>query len=162
MARMYPNTEEAHLDDLNNTRLDIADNIINFQVALGFDSPLGDPLADRNGDTLVDENDIVITEYDDGENDDWVFNTAPNRNDNFDQAPWTPPWDDDPNTGTPPQPELYFVRISTLARVQVPDRTYQAATLAEMENADPTSFNTTAEMQYRRHLLQTTIDLRNL
>jgi len=162
IARMYPNTEEAHLDDLNNTRLDIADNIINFQVALGFDSPLGDALADRNGDTLVDENDIIITEYDDGEDDDWVFNTTPSKDDGFDKAPWIPPWDDDPNTGTPPQPELYFVRISTLARVQVPDRTYQAATLAEMENADPTNFNTTAQMQYRRHLLQTTIDLRNL
>lgn len=162
MARMYPNTEEAHLDDLDNTRLDIADNIINFQVALGFDSALGDPLVDRNGDTLVDENDIVITEADDGENDDWVFNTAPGRDDRFDQAPWMPPWDDDPNTGTPPQPELYYVRISTLARVQVPDRTFQAPILAEIENADVDSFNTAAERQYRRALLQTTIDLRNL
>lgn len=157
-ARMYPGTEVSY-GTAADLQLDIADNILNLQVSLGFDSSLGPVLSDQNGDGLVNEDDIVITESADGQDDDWLFNSD---QDNPMQAPWMPPWDDDPLTATPPEPRLYYVRLSTLARVQVPERTFQSPSIQRIEDADVTAYNTTAERQFRRRLLQTTVDVRNL
>jgi hypothetical protein len=73
-----------------------------------------------------------------------------------------PPWDDDPLTATPSQPDLYFLRLTTLARVQVPDRNYDSLEIERIENRDIDPFNSLDERRYRRNLMQTTIDLRNL
>lgn len=159
MARMFPGTEIPYLTDVTQARLDIADNVIDLQIALGFDSSLGDALVDRNGDGQTDEDDIMITETDDGENDDWLFNSD---QDDPMVAPWIPPWSDDPLTGLPPRPELYYVRINTFARAQALQRNYQAPTVAGIENNDPTLFNALEDRRFRRQLLQTVIDLRNI
>ena len=153
---MIPGSETAYSGEEG---LDLADNILDLQIALGFDSSLGEALTDRNGDGFTNEDDIVLTETDDGENDDWLFNGG---GDDPNAAPFVPPWDDDPVTGTPPRPELYYVRMTTLARVQVPDRTYDSLQITRIENRDVTPFNDLDERRFRRQLLQTTIDLRNL
>lgn len=161
MARMLPGTQAPHGGLIADTRLDIADNVIDLQIALGYDSNLGDALADRNGDGRVDENDIVITETNDGLNDDWLFNSD---QDDPTASPWNPPWSDNPATGLPPQPELYYVRINTLARTQSFERNYQGPTVTQIENNDPDAqnLNTFNDRRYRRQLVQTVVDLRNV
>lgn len=162
MARMFPGTEVAYGqtagEQAQNLQLDLADNMLDLQFALGYDSPLGDALADRNGDGFTNENDIVLTETEDGEDDDWLFNGA---GDDPNAQPFVPPWD---RTGTtaPPQPRIYYVRFTTLARVQVPDRNYDSLQIVRIENRDVDPFNSLDERRFRRQLLQTTIDLRNL
>lgn len=158
MARMYPATETEHQGLPANLQLDLADNILDLQIALGYDSILGAPLADRNGDGFTDEDDILITEAADGQNDDWLFNST---GDDPNVAPFIPPWD---RTGVlaPPQPDIYYLRLSTLARVHVPDRNYDSLQIARIENRDVNPFNAQAERRFRRQLLQTTVDLRNL
>lgn len=158
IARMLPGTEIAHLDD-SNLQLDLADNVLDLQIALGYHSSLGDALADRNADGFVNDDDILITESDDGQNDDWLFNSD---QDDPNGSPFVPPWDDDPLTAAPEQPKIYYVRLTTLARVQVPDRTYDAMQISRVENRDVDPFNALDERRFRRQLLETTIDLRNL
>lgn len=159
MARMLPGTQTPYPTSPAESRLDIADNVLDLQIALGFDSNLGDPLVDRNGDGRVDSNDVVLTERDDGQNDDWLFNSD---QDDPGGSPWVPPWSDDPISGFPPQPELYYVRINTLARTQAFERNYQGPTVAPLENSDPTDFNDFNARRFRRQLLQTIVDLRNI
>ena len=159
MARMLPGTQMPHGGEITAAQLDIADNVVDLQIALGFDTNLGEALIDRNGDGRVDENDVLLTERDDGQNDDWLFNSD---QDDPAAAPWVPPWSDDPLAGFPPQPELYYVRINTLARTQSFERNYQSPTVAPIEDNDPTQFNSFDERRFRRQLLQTVVDLRNI
>lgn len=163
VARMIPATEVVYGADQNerdvNDSLDLADNILDLQIALGFDSSLGAALVDRDGDGFTNENDVELTETADGQDDDWLFNST---QDDPNAAPFVPPWDADPLTGAPAMPEIYYVRLTTLARVQVPDRNYDALQITRIENRDVDPFNTLDEQRFRRQLLQTTIDLRNL
>ena len=156
VARVYPNTAVAHLgSDPNAAAIDIADGISELQIALGFDSDLGPPQTDINGDGEID---VVITETDDGEDDDWLYN-APGDDDSVD--PWVPTWDDTV-PGRPRRPRLFYVRLSTVARIQSIERNYAAPQVQRIENSTLANINTDAERQFRRHFLQTTIDLRNL
>ncbi|MGB5516204.1 MAG: hypothetical protein WBP36_16915 [Thermoanaerobaculia bacterium] len=155
MARVYPNTQVVHGGAATDAWLDIADGISELQVALGFDSDLGPPQTDINGDGEID---VVITETDDGEDDDWLFN-APGDDDTAD--PWVPTWDDTV-PGRPRRPRLFYVRLNTVARIQTIERNYAAPQVQRIENSDLANINTDAERQFRRNLLQTTIDLRNL
>ncbi len=155
MARVYPNTQVVHGGADTDAWLDIADGISELQIALGFDSDLGPPQTDINGDGEID---VVITETDDGEDDDWLFN-APGDDPNSD--PWVPTWDDTV-PGRPRRPRLFYVRLNTVARIQTIERNYAAPQVQRIENSDLANINTDAERQFRRNLLQTTIDLRNL
>ena len=159
VARMFPGTDVAHLNNNTNLTLDLADNIMDLQIALGYDSSLGAAPSDQNGDGFTNEDDIVVTETVDGRDDDWLFNSD---QDDPNAAPFIPPWDNDPGSGTPFQPALYYVRLSTLARVHVPDRTYDSLQIEAIENRDVDPLNSLDERRYRRQLMQTTIDLRNL
>lgn len=156
IARLIPGTEIAHNEGVD---LDLADNILDLQIALGYDSSLGAGLADRNGDGFTNEDDIVVTETGNGQDDDWLFNSD---QDDPNAAPFIPPWDDDPLSGAPPQPEIYYLRLTTLARVQVPDRTYDSLQITRIEDRDVDPLNQLDERRFRRQLIQTTIDLRNL
>jgi hypothetical protein len=49
-----------------------------------------------------------------------------------------------------------------VARIQTIERNYAAPQVQRIENSDLANINTDAERQFRRNLLQTTIDLRNL
>ncbi|HSL85183.1 MAG TPA: hypothetical protein VLF66_20610, partial [Thermoanaerobaculia bacterium] len=71
-ARLYPNTGTAWAGAADNLALDVADQILDFQVSLAFDSSQGGgALADGTLDPDADP----IHESPGGENDDWLFNS---------------------------------------------------------------------------------------
>lgn len=124
---------------------DIADNILDLQIALGFDTPQG-------GGAMTDDengagNDDRIFEAANGQNDDWLYNDTQPFN--------APSWNG---------PPLYFVRFSVLARTDRRDPQYQAPRLAWVEDHDLTAsaHNQRTERMYRRRVLETLIDMRNL
>lgn len=140
-ARVYPGTDVPYADDEENWQNDIADNIIDIQVALGLDSP--------NGGCTVAESESTCTIYEseDGTGDDWLLNDS--------AAP-------EPAllAGVP----LHYVRLSTLARTDRRDVQYQSPLLVRLEDHDFTGspYNEREERMFRRRLLQTVIDMRNL
>lgn len=153
-AKVFPGTElpwradsdPAILNDAHPSwNEDIADNILDMQIALGFDTPQGGGAMadDENG----SGNDDRIFEAADGKDDDWLYNdTQP-----FNAATWN-------------GPPLYFVRFSLLARTDRRDPNYQAPLLTWIENHDLTAsrHNLRTERMYRRRVLETIIDVRNL
>ena len=132
-ARFYPGTTAVHAGLVTNAEVDVADNILDLQVALG---------VDRNGDRQIVENG--------GAEDEWLGNhpedlAVPGR------------WQ-----GNPP-PGVYYVRVSTVAQTDRRDPQYQAPPLVSLENRSyPASYNNRETRMFRRRTLQTVIDLRNL
>jgi hypothetical protein len=148
-ARFFPGTSLPHGGTAANARVDIADNILDLQVALGFDSINLGSRAD-DADHLGDDDRIMETE--DGTNDDWLFNSP------ADNAA-------DPEWQTNPLPPLQFVRITTLARSDGRDFGYEAPAIDRIENQTYSAtegINERTQRMYRRRLLQTVVDLRNL
>jgi type II secretory pathway pseudopilin PulG len=139
-ARTYPGTDVPWGDDVGNWRLDIADNVFDLQVALAFDTLAG-------GCTVAASDNCALTETADGENDDWMYNGEAVTNPLVFAAS-----------------DLLSIRLSTLARTDRRDRTYQAPTLVKVEDHvyGTSGFNTSTERMYRRRVLRTVIDLRNL
>ena len=153
MARMFPGTETPYLSALANAGVDLADNMLDLQVGLAFDSSLGPAATDQNGDGDVDEDDLEIHESTAGDNDDYLFNS---REDDPMLAPWN---------GTAPQPELFFVRLSLLARTGRRERNHQATELLGYEDVQELrllAWNSFEERLYRRRRQQTIVELRNL
>jgi type II secretory pathway pseudopilin PulG len=156
-ARVYPNTQtqwndENETDKEANWKLDIADNIFDLQVALGYDTAAKDPAAVACGGGTIAGDDLncAIYESADGENDDWMYNGEKNT----DQALFA-------------KSNLYYVRLTTLARTDRRDKDYQAPVLERVEDnfydkPETSIFNSTNERMYRRRLLRTVIDMRNL
>ncbi|HEX2254976.1 MAG TPA: prepilin-type N-terminal cleavage/methylation domain-containing protein, partial [Thermoanaerobaculia bacterium] len=70
-TRTYPNVEEAYPDELDR---EVAPNIRDLQVALGFDSSQAGGFFDCDADPDGDDDRVV--ESDDGRDDDWLFNAA--------------------------------------------------------------------------------------
>lgn len=140
-ARVYPGTDSPWDGDAENWQADVADNIVDLQVALGLDTPNG-------GCTLkADETNCSIAETADGEADDWMLNGE--------RAP------DPAFAGA----SLHYVRLSTLARTDRGDWRYQAPLLVRIENhafAPASPLNSIANRQFRRRHLRTVIDMRNL
>lgn len=147
-GRFFPGTDVPYRTDDDedvakaNARQDIADFIVDLQFALGLDSTNS---GGRNGD---------IIETADGTADDWLLNRAGESGDLAWQA-------------VPPaaQPPVYYLRINALARTDRIDLNYLAPVLTRIEDraypgADPA--NQTEERRYRRRLLQTIVDLRNV
>jgi hypothetical protein len=137
-ARFYPGTERAYADDASNLHVDIADNVLDLQVALGIDLD-GDQVITDSGDTA----------------DEWLFNAEKDLSIK-DKSEWN-------NLARP----LYYARISTLARTDRPapdyvspvipaieDRTYEETKIPDSDHK--------IERSYRRRILQTVIDMRNL
>lgn len=143
-ARVFPNTNTAWgagtaIANAANLTFDIADNVTDLQVALGFDT---------NGDGAVTESTASPS------TDEWLFNNAGDAGGNV--STWN---------GKP----LYYVRLNTLVRTDRPDPQYLAPILVRVEDRtygasspfnDPTT--ATHNRMFRRRLLQTVIDLRNL
>lgn len=151
-ARVYPGTQAPWDGDEANWQADIADNIFDFQVALGLDTPAKDPAAGAcaAGTIRSDDRHCGIYESADGETDDWMYNGEATT---------------DPVlfAGS----TLYYIRLSTLARTDRRDKDYQAATLVRVEDnkynkPETTVFNSDEERMYRRRILRTVIDMRNL
>ena len=162
-ARTYPGTQTPWNGDATNWQVDLADNIFDLQVALGLDTPANDPAAGACAAGTIASDDINCGIYEsaDGENDDWMYNgekvTDPALFANSD---------------------LYYIRLSTLARTDRPDPNYTAPTLVRVEDNvydtdDGQKLNTlnivsgdrlgsTFGLQFRRRILRTVIDMRNL
>jgi type II secretory pathway pseudopilin PulG len=151
-ARVYPNTQAAWDGDDANWHVDIADNVFDFQVALGLDTAAKDPAAGACGAGTIASDDINCGIYEsaDGENDDWMYNGEKNT-----------------NAALFANSDLYYIRITTLARTDRRDKDYQAPVLERVEDntyntADTSAVNSTNERMYLRRLLRTVIDMRNL
>ena len=151
-ARVYPGTDSPWNGDTENWQSDIADNIFDLQVALGLDTLAKDPAAATcTGGTIAsDEVNCGIYESADGENDDWMYNGEKNTNPvSFAKS------------------DLHYIRLTTLARADRRDKDYAAPTLVRVENnkydtPDTSIFNSDKERMYRRRILRTVIDMRNL
>lgn len=136
-ARVYPGTEAPYAGAGGNLRADIADNILDLQVALGID---------RDGNQQVDDTG-------DGA-DDWLFNSPE------DSPVDTTLWNQD---GRP----LYYLRLSTLARTDRLDHRYVSPAIDAIEDhvyneAEEPADADRIDRSYRRRLLETVVDLRNL
>ncbi|HVR28389.1 MAG TPA: PilW family protein [Thermoanaerobaculia bacterium] len=142
--RFYPNTQLAHSanSDFNS---EIADNILDLQVTLGVD---------------VDGDGIVAEGADDAAraSDEWLFNVAGDVDASGEPL--------SPLIWNPANATLHYVRISTLARTDRPDLGYQAEELVRIEDRDfsasPHRLNEVAERRFRRRILSTLVDMRNL
>jgi prepilin-type N-terminal cleavage/methylation domain-containing protein len=176
VGRFFPGTQIPHCPDC--WQSDIADNIFDLQVALGFDSSF-DGAGSTNGffdfdpDNTGDDDIIVDGDLVAGATkglDDWLFNDAADTT-NLGAPPWTPL----PASGTDPplfpsnqpRPRLYYVRLSTLSLAGSADSGYQAPLVTNIEdNVYPTDadnpVNGDEGRQKRRLLLTTIVDLRNI
>jgi Tfp pilus assembly protein FimT len=157
-ARTYPGTQEPWSGDANNWSTDIADNVFDLQVALGLDTPAKDPAAGACGAGTIASDDVNCGIYEsaDGENDDWMYNGEKVT---------------DPALFA--SSDLYYIRLSTLARTDRPDPNYTAPPLVRVEDNvydtdDGKKLNSLDATQgiyglmFRRRILRTVIDLRNL
>jgi hypothetical protein len=140
-ARFYPGTEVAWSGNGAELRQDIADNIFDLQVSLGIDT---------NGDQVITEG----TDSASRKTDEWMFNEP---GETIPSTTW--------NSATA---RLYYLRLTTLARTDRRDDKYQADVLDTIEDkkySDYTGiwdFNSRTERMYRRQMLQTQVDLRNI
>lgn len=160
-ARFFPNTDQPWgrnaAEQLDSLTTGIADGLLDFQVALGFDSPLGGWFEqDANNDGADDR----ILEAANGEEDDWLFNAAA---DDAVNAPWSPPW----NNAANPRPNLYYLRMSFLGRTLRFERDHVSPALTAIEDRDysePPNAAAAArpERLYRRSLVTTLVEMRNL
>ena len=149
-AQVFPGTAVAYENDTANLTGDLVENILDLQVAIGVDSVSG--LGARDG--VVIEGDGVDTTP--AADDEWLFN---HPSDDPTDVKWV-------NTIVAPS-KLFYLRISTLARTDRPDTRYQAPLLTQIEDKDYSSapfntYNSQLERMYRRRVLQTTVDLRNI
>ncbi len=141
-GRFFPGTDTPYLEAAGNAREDIADFIVDLQFALGLDSANA---GGQNGD---------IIETADGTADDWLLNRTGETGDLAWQA-------------VPPaaQPPVYYLRVNALARTDRIDLNYEAPLLTRIEDrtyAVADAANQLTERRYRRRLLQTVVDLRNV
>jgi prepilin-type N-terminal cleavage/methylation domain-containing protein len=144
-ARLFPGSATPW-GDAANAHVDVADNILDLQVALGFDT--------TNAGGATGE----VVEVAGGANDDWLLNrpTTAGAAAELAEAVWK----------ATPTPPMYYLRLNTLARTERRDPQYQAPLISGIEDHDypaaGTGFNSNEQRMYRRRVLQTVIDLRNL
>ena len=161
-ARAYPGTQDPWDGSADSWQTDIADNIFDLQVALALDTAAKDPAAAAcaAGTIASDDVNCGIYESADGEGDDWMYNGEKTT---------------DPALFA--NSELYYLRLSTLARTDRPDPNYTAPTLVRVEdnvydtddgkklntlNIGSEPLDSTFGLMFRRRILRTVIDMRNL
>jgi hypothetical protein len=164
-ARMIPGTELPHDEDDANLSLDLADDILDLQVALGFDTDYAGSFDDDNDTDGANDLFFEATTDNARRQDDWLGNSSA----------------DDPtaneyriNASVPARPvRLYYVRISTLARAARRDGKYAAPDFDPVAGEDfiennnydaaPASeYKSEINRQFRHRLLRTVVDLRNI
>ena len=148
-ARVFPGTTVAYDNDTENLTGDLTENILDLQVALGVDTVV----AGLRDEVVIEGDGVDTTPTND---DEWLYNHPA---DDDSEVKWT-------NTLATPS-KLFYLRISTLARTDRPDTRFQAPLLALIEDKDYSAapfnvYNTRDERMYRRRVLQTTVDLRNI
>lgn len=156
-TRVFPRTDAGLGESFSDHTLDIADNVLDLQVALGYNSD-----ADGEFFTADELDEMVLVETADGAEDDWLFNGA---GDDPEAAPWVGPWGD-PDAGGTPQPQLQYVRLTTLVRTEGREFQYTSPPIAGIEDRvydEPrVPVGRDPEREYHRRLLRTVVDLRNL
>ncbi len=139
-ARFYAGTNNVHPSDPTAAE-DIADHIVDLQVALGVDRFTGAGGGDPDG--LIYEGRRGV----DADVDEWLFN------------------DEDDGPLGPGVGNLELMRLSLLARTSRPDRRWGERRIAWLEDHDyvdgPVSPAATDRLR-RRRLAQTVVNLRNL
>ncbi len=139
-SRFYPGTDDLHPQG----SMDLADDVIDLQVALGVDLPPTDGQVVDTG----DENDEVL--YNHPDDDDGL----------------TPPPGD--RSWAAPDARIAFARLSLVAQASAPDRDFEGQVLGAFEDhdhADPADisiWNTGASLKVRKRYLRTLVELRNL
>jgi Tfp pilus assembly protein FimT len=145
-ARFYPGTQVAYDPPVGagvgSLADDIADDIIDLQVALAIDKNADNVIAAETGDAT----------------DEWLFNSDVAAE------------DDNPGDWNGAGKKLFYVRINTLARTARRDFQAISAPITKIEDhvygedkvPDPTDATVRVPREYRRRLLQTVVDLRNL
>ena len=134
---MLPNIDTLHPDGA----IDIADNVFDLQVALGID-------LDGNGRVDIEDAGGAALAT------------------NADEWRWNDPADD-PDDTVWDGASLQHVRLTILGLAQTADRQYISPALEDIEDrvynepAEPTG-GEVQPRRYRRRLIQSTIDLRNL
>jgi hypothetical protein len=144
-ARMVPGTNLVHPEE-GSVAIDIADGVFDLQLAMGIDLDADGEIDqfDPDGAPLV------------GDADEWLWN---HEADDPDDAPGAGDW----NAST-----LRLMRLTFLGQAGRPDREYIAPAIESIENRDyselvvPTVGGDIAERRYRRRMLQSVLDLRNL
>ncbi len=140
-ARFYPGTEVPYLNDASNLSVDIATGIVDLQATYGIDA---------NGDgQVIEAADAAMRPADE-----WLGNARIANAANA--AP------EAPIVG-----KLAYLRLSTLARTERRDPDYVAPILDRSEDHTysfdvPDRTNGRTDRMYRRRLLQTIVDLRNV
>lgn len=148
-ARFYPNTQIAHPSDPNSQQ-DIADNVFDLQVALGVDS-------DSNG-NVVEGVDASARATDE-----WLFNHTGDVEDPAnDPASWR--WNSTPTVSRP----LFYLRVSTVVRADRRTIDHVSTAIDRIEDRAygepefPSSPSDKFDRSFRRRIMRTTVDLRNL
>ncbi len=140
-ARFYPGTELPYLNDVSNLVVDIAVGIADLQASFGIDT---------NGDGAVIEGTNAAT----WKTDEWLGNVR--------SAEAANAGPENAITG-----KLAYLRLSMLARTERRDPDYRGPILDRSEDHSygfdvPDRINGRTDRMYRRRLLQTIVDLRNL
>jgi Type IV Pilus-assembly protein W len=139
-ARFYAGSDNPWNADPTNLYQDIADGVLDLQIALGFDLNTDNVVTDANNGT-----------------DEVLFNSPA---DNATSAPWSPL--------PTPFPALFYVRVDVLARTNRHDVQYRAPVIVSIEdhvyNANPSNPwdpNGPNEINMRRRWSQTLVAMRN-
>jgi type II secretory pathway pseudopilin PulG len=140
-ARFYPGTELAYGNDAANLTVDISSGIVDLQASYGIDT--------NNDGQVIESPDLAGRPTDE-----WLGNAR------IAEAANAAP--ENPIAG-----KLAYLRISTLARTERRDPDYVAPVLDRSEDHAyafdvPDRTNGRTDLMYRRRLLQTVVDLRNL
>ncbi len=139
-ARFYPNTGKLHPEG----SLDVADDVVDFQLALAVDqAPVDGRILEGGAD--ADDDEVLYNAVGD---DDGLGAIAAS------------PWAD-------PESRLLFVRFTTVVQSDRPDRDYAGAVIEVVEDHDysgapPSIFNSGGYAKLRKRLLSTVVETRNL
>ncbi len=142
--RFYPGTGVAHPEG----SIDISDDVVDLQLALGVDMP---PLDGRIADGF-DADGLAV----DWDEDEILFN-HPDDDTGLNPPPGTRDW-------AVLDAKVAFARVTTVVQAARPDRGYEGLRLGELEDRDHTEsvFNQSDNLKVRKRRLRTHVELRNL
>ncbi len=143
-TRFYPGTGVVHPEG----SVDISDDVLDLQVALGVDLPPGDGrIADGIGAGGV------AVSWDQDE----ILYNHPDDDDGLSPSPGSRSW-------AVPAATLAFARVTTVVQAARPDRGFEGQPLGAVEDHDLSAsiFNQEPHLKVRKRSLRTIVELRNL
>ena len=153
-ARFFPGT------DTQIDRVDIADNVLDLQIAVGADAdPIGSTGYGEIKDDDDDSDEVLFNVAGDTKTGGGVDYTSPEGSNPAGQDTW---YDTDL--------EFHYLRINTLVQARFADLNHRAPKIDPIEDYDRgaafavggSTYTLNNEVQYRRRWLQTIVELRNL